>query len=336
MARKATKEAHFKRVSEAGELVFSYDGGEFAIAVDEALERAVLEARQVGREHQTSIEKPPQQATVPISQIQSLIRAGADPANVAERYGVSDALVRRFSSAVETEKQYAIEQFLSTPAPRDSKAHTISDLVERMLAAANVDMESVNWRATRRGIEPWRIEAQFNSDGHQIKADWTWNMHDNAIECLNNAARKLMGEQPHGSSHSASTPVQQPTLPGDSVRSARIERVVSAWNKPVTEETASAGATAPAAQAEEAPAELDLGLDDAPAGIAEPEVKTAEIARQDDEAKTAEIAEVTENQPAAEPVQPAQPVETKPAKQPAKRRTTRSAVPSWDEILFGD
>ena len=81
------------------------------------------------------------------------------PARVAERYHLSEALVRRFSMAVETEKQYAIEQFLAVAAPKDSRVRTISELVERTLASAGIGMESVTWKSTRRGLEPcasWR------------------------------------------------------------------------------------------------------------------------------------------------------------------------------------
>lgn len=45
--------------------------------------------------------------------------------------------------AVETEKQYAIEQFLAVAAPKDSRVRTISELVERTLASAGIGMESV-------------------------------------------------------------------------------------------------------------------------------------------------------------------------------------------------
>ena len=92
--------------------------------------------------------QPHQQSTLPISQIQSLIRAGADPARVAEKYHLSEMLVRRFSMAVETEKQYAIEQFLAVAAPKDSRVRTISELVERTLASAGIGMESVTWKST--------------------------------------------------------------------------------------------------------------------------------------------------------------------------------------------
>ena len=91
----------------------------FSVKVDEALERAILEAKQIRSEVQEK-QQTHIPITLPISQIQSLIRAGADPARVAERYSLSEALVRRFSASVETEKQYAIEQFLAVPAPKES------------------------------------------------------------------------------------------------------------------------------------------------------------------------------------------------------------------------
>ena len=103
--------ARFDHVTKTGLLVFAVDGASFAVDVDETLERALLEAKQLKAEHHGE-ETPAQQRTLPISQIQTLIRAGMEPDQVAERYGLSPILVRRFSSAVESEKSYAIEQFL--------------------------------------------------------------------------------------------------------------------------------------------------------------------------------------------------------------------------------
>lgn len=183
------EKARFVRVSKTGDLVFSLGGREMAVSVDDTLERAILEAKQV-RSEMRQAPQPHQQSTLPISQIQSLIRAGADPARVAEKYHLSEMLVRRFSMAVETEKQYAIEQFLAVAAPKDSRVRTISELVERTLASAGIGMESVTWKSTRRGLEPWRIVAIFTSAGREIHAEWTWNMHDNSVMSLNNAVRE--------------------------------------------------------------------------------------------------------------------------------------------------
>lgn len=103
MPGNSLEEARFDHVSDTGELVFVSGAGKFAVKIDEALERAILEAKQIRSEVQEE-QKTRIPPTLPISQIQSLIRAGADPARVAERYSLSEALVRRFSASVETEK----------------------------------------------------------------------------------------------------------------------------------------------------------------------------------------------------------------------------------------
>ena len=94
-------QARFDHVDAEGRLVFVAGEEQFAVHVDDTLEHAILEAKQITAE---IAPRPAPSQTLPISQIQSLIRAGADPARVAERYGVSAALVRRFSASVETEK----------------------------------------------------------------------------------------------------------------------------------------------------------------------------------------------------------------------------------------
>ena len=227
-------QARFDHVDDAGRLVFASGDERFFVDVDETLERAILEAKQI-REESRSAPSASSSATLPISQIQALIRAGADPARVAERYRLSEALVRRFSSAVEVEKQYAIEQFLTVPAPKESRGRTTADVVERALALSGIGMESVTWKATRRGLEPWKIAATFDAAGRTARAEWSWNMHDNAVACLNSTAKKLLGTATGARGDGTEgTPSEMlpATLPGDSVRSARIERTVSAWNTP--------------------------------------------------------------------------------------------------------
>ena len=225
-------QARFDHVDDTGRLVFASGDERFFVDVDETLERAILEAKQI-REESRSAPSASSSATLPISQIQALIRAGADPARVAERYRLSEALVRRFSSAVEVEKQYAIEQFLTVPAPKESRGRTTADVVERALALSGIGMESVTWKATRRGLEPWKITATFDAAGRTARAEWSWNMHDNAVACLNSTAKKLLGTATGARGDGTEgTPSEMlpATLPGDSVRSARIERTVSAWN----------------------------------------------------------------------------------------------------------
>lgn len=78
MPENLLEEARFDHVNDAGELVFVSGAGKFSVKVDEALERAVLEAKQIRSEVQGK-QQTHTPITLPISQIQSLIRAGADP-----------------------------------------------------------------------------------------------------------------------------------------------------------------------------------------------------------------------------------------------------------------
>lgn len=306
-------QARFDHVDGEGRLVFAAGEQRFAVSVNDTLEHAILEAKQITSENIPRVQPT---RSLPISQIQALIRAGADPAHVAERYDLSEALVRRFSAAVETEKQYAIEQFLSVPAPKESRARTLADLIDRTLAAARIRTEEVQWRATRRGLEPWKITAQFTSAGRTIRAEWSWNMHDNAVTCLNRTAGKLLGEQ--GTDRKAISIAQDAAapddgftvplhLPGDSARSARIEQTVSAWNAPEP--------TLPAVRPDPQPTSQTPTA----SSVSAPSAQTESEQSQNTTAQAAEQTTTTPTQ------------STKP-----KRRSGRSAVPSWDEILFGD
>ncbi|EPI61177.1 hypothetical protein HMPREF1579_00164 [Gardnerella vaginalis JCP8066] len=254
MLENPPKEASFDHVDNNGDLIFIFENTPLKIHVDDTLERAIAESKKltnVDERNQNTVNSTGKSddspsattATLPISQIQALIRAGLEPEHVAKRYNVSESQVRRFSSGVETEKQYAIEQFLTVPAPKQSNMRTLSDLIERTLAKAHIGMETVKWRATRRGLEPWLITAEFNTATRTIKAEWTWNMHDNSVACANPSARLLLGEEvmnndsskksqfggTYRDTVSISFPFANEDLPGNSIRSARIERAVSQW-----------------------------------------------------------------------------------------------------------
>ncbi len=324
--------AQFDHVTGEGALVFSTDHGYFTVELNDALERAILEAKQIRTEQHD--DKPVhQQSTLPISQIQALIRAGADPDQVARKYALNGALVRRFAAPVESEKNYAIEQFLRVRAPKESRVRTLAELIERTLVAARIPRESVQWKATRRGLEPWRIIASFQSAGHPIHAEWSWNMHDNTVVCINNAARKLIGEADTtpavgiGDQDAALNEAlpNAANLPGDSARSARIEMTVSAWN----EQSQPTQGEQRSASTEAAQQASDI-KESAPAAPQEPvrQPDAEEATSTDDHAPSFDTPDVIDVHVEAVQTEQAQPV--KPA-----HRGRRSPIPSWDEIMFG-
>lgn len=324
--------AQFDHVTGEGALVFSTDHGYFTVELNDALERAILEAKQIRAERHD--DKPVhQQSTLPISQIQALIRAGADPDQVARKYALNSALVRRFAAPVESEKNYAIEQFLRVRAPKESRVRTLAELIERTLVAARIPRESVQWKATRRGLEPWRIIASFQSAGHPIHAEWSWNMHDNTVVCINNAARKLIGEADTtpavgiGDQDAALNEAlpNAANLPGDSARSARIEMTVSAWN----EQSQPTQGEQRSASTEAAQQASDI-KESAPAAPQEPvrQPDAEEAMSTDDHAPSFDTPDVIDVHVEAVQTEQAQPTK-------AAHRGRRSPIPSWDEIMFG-
>ncbi|RBP99550.1 septation protein SepH [Bifidobacterium xylocopae] len=191
MPQEEIAKARFDHVSEHGELVFAHKRGLFAVTVDNALDRAILEAKQIlEEEHGTPV--PHASATLPISAIQTAIRAGFSTEQVAQEFAVNEALVRRFANPIETEKKYAVEQFLSMTAPKRGSAGSNQEAINRALGAAEVPLGSITWSATRENQGPWKIRASFRVADRAIQADWTWNMRENTITCLNMPAKQLL------------------------------------------------------------------------------------------------------------------------------------------------
>ena len=397
MLENPPKEASFDHVDADGNLIFICENTPLRIQLDDTLERAIAESHKITRqnsdEHNTqesSTANMTTTATLPISQIQALIRAGVDPSHVAQRYNVSETQVRRFSAGVETEKQYAIEQFLLVPAPKQSNMRTLSDLIERTLAKAHIGMETVQWKATRRGLEPWLISATFKTATRTIKAEWTWNMHDNSVTCANPSARLLLGEDANGSDAakqaqyggayrdtvSISFPFSTEELPGNSIRSARIERAVSQWELRNGDKLAEIPANNPATKQSNHAETLQQSTDENLKTLSskkyhsqkndvqqpvliqtseESENKFTENTISKDHAKSAqaslaskvkeaEKADISAEQASkqandlidnTEEAKETSNSEKTPAEH-NKRRAGRAAVPSWDEILFGE
>ncbi|MEJ5921951.1 septation protein SepH [Bifidobacterium thermophilum] len=372
MPENPIQEAKFDHVGPDGELVFAVRGMLFGVMVDDTLEHAILEAKQL-RTEQVRQAQPAQTQGLPISQIQALIRAGAEPEQVAQRYGLSETLVRRFSSGGETEKQYAIEQFFMLPAPKDSRVHTMSELIERTLAAAGIGMESVSWTATRRGLEPWKITARFESAGRHVTASWSWNMRDNAVACLDATAKKLIGENRADDTQGdgPNFPISL-NIPGNSVRSARIERAVSAWREPQDADKtpgalrSNARAAAPSTPIQPGNGEQPQQAPNRLAGPSVPASPSSPQASATGEQQPREQHSATGKNAAHQqtPPLPAKPGHSEtPVNAPAtsntdqdgdpdrpqaassddqSRHTSKRAhgrgrkMPSWDEILFGD
>lgn len=398
MADNSPRGARLDHVSDAGDLVFVAGGEKFLVTVDDKLERAILEAKQI-RLEASGQQMPQTHDTLPISKIQQLIRAGSTPSEVAEQYHLNEALVRRFSSSVQTEKQYAIEQFKRVPAPKESRAHIIEDLVDMAIASSQIERDSLAWSATRHGHEPWHIFADFTLAGRQMRAEWTWNMHDNSVVSLNDTAKRILEEQNLGA-YSPDAIFEDTTSPADGENAsaeehrpgesetepdvstmpliteradgsqreivdtvARTARTAEDMANESQETAEGEPETHDGDESRESPADADAadvadGADDAqketsgthddtnahddtderPAAEGHGDIEELHRALEENDGGNAAPAtrSITSEQSIA--IQDSTDTDETPrvTRQTKPRRRGRSAVPSWDEILFGD
>lgn len=382
MADNSPRGARLDHVSDAGDLVFVAGGEKFLVTVDEKLERAILEAKQI-RLEASGQQQPKTHDTLPISKIQQLIRAGFTPSEVAKQYNLNEALVRRFSSSVQTEKQYAIEQFKRVPAPKESRAHTVEDLITLAISESHIERDTLAWSATRRGHEPWHIFADFMISGEQLRAEWTWNMHDNSVVNLNDIAKRIMEEhrivdrspniifdetiplEDIASAHTEDSDSPSPTIPLITERVNGTQRL-AVDTVAHTAQTAEAMANESSESNDGAGNAVEQG--DSPEGNTENDATDDDTGTADgdngqngqdsqsdqsgnaDEAQTGDASEQHEggqNVPETRSITSEQAIAAQDTMDTdetprvaktvrAKRRSGRSAVPSWDEILFGD
>ena len=365
--------ARFDHVNASGDLVFEAMNRHFRVRVTDALERGILEAKQVRAERE-GLPQPQAASALPISQIQSMIRAGIAPERVAQQFGIAEALVRRFAAPVETEKKYAIDQFLSMPTSKNARSpRPNAEVIAEALLTARIGMDELSWRATRRHHEPWRIEATFETSGRLIRADWSWNMRDNTVVALNATAKRLLGQ--------SAQPIAGVAAPGSAAASARMPQALvpgapfapvhpsPGTGSPTGESgpdaaaasdgseagrTVASGATSmqvTAAGGEDAGRERGHGSNPLTAwlyGASEAAVGHAGSVASDGPTATSEASSASATSEASDAQTTnggaqdgsadaaADTANTTGTANTAKRRSGRSAVPSWDEILFGE
>lgn len=351
MSENGTRVASFDHVDDRGDLVFVCDHRHFAVRVDDALDRAILEAKQVKEEEdvdpQTGKSKP-----LPVSAIQAAVRAGARPEQVAQQYAVNEALVRRFAAPVETEKKYAIEQFLTMPAPKGSGGRNYQELIGKVLARAGVSLSQVSWQATRRGYEPWNINGVFTLDKRIFNARWAWNMHDNTVTCLNGAARMLLDDSTdeHGqerpawdqgpaeeiddqtdrrppNQEDALAQIEEEDRDSDGQEDGERQAALTAWlyGKPKEGQERTA---------EREPGHPSAELNEDPDTAEHPPIRDNESTMVLPVQNHGQSQQPEQGDDASQDEQKDEPKEGRRSKR-AKKHSGRSAVPSWDEILFG-
>lgn len=155
------------------------------------LEKGVTRARDIVEQARVAAQKPLQQ-TLPLAEIQVMVREGASFKEVASKYGIDVETVRHYAQSVEQEKRFAISQFLNVRLATDNGTRSTQRLIADQLQAAGVDMTSLRWNAWRKVHEPWQIQLSYKHSDILYRARWNWNLSDNHVDPLDPAAAQLV------------------------------------------------------------------------------------------------------------------------------------------------
>lgn len=340
------KQAVFDHVDDNGNLILKVDGDQVSLDVTDTLEHGILSAKQIKSEAQGA-NMPPEPSTLPISSIQTLVREGHTNAEIAQKYKIEESLVRRFAGPVETEKHYAIAQFLSVNAKTTAATRSMEEVITHNLLESGVEPESVQWEATKVNRQPWKIVARFSRKDKEYKATWMWNLRDNSVVSIDPTAKRLLGE-----SASAGTLLfgEEPANTSSrSIQAALNGRgpVPPAWlNDGKDDDVSDSSVNAPSAAASPATADTDVTANEnanAEVPSMSSTIDTDSTQKNGDAGVANEPSDTGNEHPAEPSVSPdsstssaPEPTPTKPTENQEKRKSRRSTVPSWDDILFGD
>ncbi|TCD54829.1 DUF3071 domain-containing protein [Alloscardovia theropitheci] len=165
----------------------------YALEVSDELEQGIIAAKQIKRDLEGA-PLPHTEKVLPLSQIQALVRAGHTPEDISHDYGVAVALVRRFAAPVETEKKFAISQFLDTTLNNDDSPIKVKEVITSSMASLAGDYSSIEWNVTRDGNSPWRIQATYDTARSRETAEWMFTPREHSVVCVNLPAKRLLGE----------------------------------------------------------------------------------------------------------------------------------------------
>jgi len=294
--------------------------------------------------------------------IQTRIRAGESPEDVAAVAGTSIEKVMVFAAPVLAERAHIARSAQSSSVRRSSAdpsstVRTLGPSASDRLREEGVDPESVDWDAWRRDDGRWTLVASYHHDGEARRARFSYDQPGHFVAADDDEGRWLVGdgqfpsrEQKAKATTRRLTPVprydEQLPLGDDAIELVR--------EKPAAPEpdavTGDADWIAPAKGHHGSPLHASAWVDGPEETLVhvEPEPPPApDAAPVEVESLVESLVEEQVDEKAADrrdeptPEQaPEQAAETETetgqqARRPAKKGRGRASVPTWDEIMFG-
>ncbi|MDR2567230.1 MAG: DUF3071 domain-containing protein [Bifidobacteriaceae bacterium] len=167
-------------------------GEEFAVAISAELRAAVIGAKR-SQAPDAPVQIP---EVLRPKDIQTLVRAGTSPAELAEASGLDLEHINRYAAPVLDEREYVARQARRLALRHDPGERTIEDLAFDRVAQQGVDPDLLVWDAVR---EPggWVVRLDFEADSGPVRARWQVDLAGRSLTALNDQAHWIgRGDEP--------------------------------------------------------------------------------------------------------------------------------------------
>jgi hypothetical protein len=328
---------------EPGSLLLATDGGtEFRLPVTASL---------AGQVRQANPDATPQKRVSP-KDVQARIRGGADAADVAAAYGVEVESIRRFEGPVLAERAFVLDAARRVPVtPADDAApDTFGDAITAKLEAG--DATDIAWASWKHPENGWQVQVRYTAAEVEHDAQWRFDPKTATLVPDNGDAHRLSraedegiaprlraveAEQPEDDGtrfDSGAFQVEQPVAPqADEPRTSRQEPA---------EQRASLRPQLPRIGTnyveERAPGNETADLLEA-LRRRRGEREAASFSEQDDQRASGVVdiplQGMDEHDTAPQPDTTRSSASSDGDGRSDRRKRTRRAMPSWDEIVFG-
>lgn len=136
-------------------------------------------------------------------EIQSRIRGGASPAQVAEEAGVDESTIEGFAGPVLAEREFVAASALGASIRRrgESSHRRLGELVAERLQQRGLDAEEILWDAWRQEDRRWRVVGVLGDDAGMRTAEFVYDNKARFSVADNGDARWMIGEQLPGADH---------------------------------------------------------------------------------------------------------------------------------------
>jgi hypothetical protein len=300
----------------------SDDGTYVLLASDENAARATHAVRIDGRLHAAlrgDLEDDSddrRESELSPRDIQSRLRAGETPEEVARAAKVSLPRVMRYAGPVISERERIVDQARAAVLQRSRGPELttpLGEMVEKRLAeTVGLRPETVGWDAKRREDGAWLIELSYVARGGSRTASWLWQPGERELASLNSLATRLGAE--------VGAPVRRAARPKPAARRPAASKAVA--------KKAAKKAAANKAVAKKAVAKRAAASKATPKRAATKRPVAKQVAARKPAVKKAAPKKVAPKRRT--------PRSERPLVEPSVKRVNgRVEVPSWSDVLLG-